>query len=225
MSYQKYNPKREIPYTAKQSVILTPPDKTVLIVVAFLVTIGIIAIFSASAPKCMEMGQNPARFALFQIFFLIIGLIGMKFFMNYDYKNLVPWTMLITGTVVVSLLLVAFTPLGVTVNEAKRWLNIGFTQLQPSEFAKFAVVLLMGSAFCKNSKIWDSSKMIYFVPVLIMVALIYKQPNLSMVILLMSTCLVCWLSAGGPIKLFAFLFAGGFVAGAATIKTVLFYHL
>ena len=221
MSYQKYNPKREIPYTAKQSVILTPPDKTVLIVVAFLVTIGIIAIFSASAPKCMEMGQNPARFALFQIFFLIIGLIGMKFFMNYDYKNLVPWTMLITGTVVVSLLLVAFTPLGVTVNEAKRWLNIGFTQLQPSEFAKFAVVLLMGSAFCKNSKIWDSSKMIYFVPVLIMVALIYKQPNLSMVILLMSTCLVCWLSAGGPIKLFAFLFAGGFVAGAATITTAL----
>lgn len=69
--------------------------------------------------------------------------------MNYDYKNLVPWTMLITGTVVVSLLLVAFTPLGVTVNEAKRWLNIGFTQLQPSEFAKFAVVLLMGSAFAK----------------------------------------------------------------------------
>ena len=145
----------------------------------------------------------------------------MKFFMNYDYKNLVPWTMLITGTVVVSLLLVAFTPLGVTVNEAKRWLNIGFTQLQPSEFAKFAVVLLMGSAFCKNSKIWDSSKMIYFVPVLIMVALIYKQPNLSMVILLMSTCLVCWLSAGGPIKLFAFLFAGGLVAGAATITTAL----
>ena len=77
MSYQKYNPKRDIPYTSKQSVIFTPPDKTVLIVVAFLVTIGIIAIFSASAPKCMEMGQNPARFALFQIFFLIIGLLGM----------------------------------------------------------------------------------------------------------------------------------------------------
>ena len=221
MSYQKYNPKREIPYTAKQSVILTPPDKTVLIVVAFLVTIGIIAIFSASAPKCMEMGQNPARFALFQIFFLIIGLIGMKFFMNYDYKNLVPWTMLITGTVVVSLLLVAFTPLGVTVNEAKRWLNIGFTQLQPSEFAKFAVVLLMGSAFCKNSKFWDSSKMIYFVPVLVMVALIYKQPNLSMVILLMSTCLICYLSAGGPLKAYALFFGSCAVAGAATITTAL----
>ena len=221
MSYQKYNPKRDIPYTSKQSVILTPPDKTVLIVVAFLVTIGIIAIFSASAPKCMEMGQNPARFALFQIFFLIIGLLGMKFFINYDYKKLLPWTLFIRIGVVISLLLVAFTPLGITVNEAKRWLNIGFTQLQPSEFAKFAVVLLMGSAFYKNSKIFDSSKMIYFIPILIMVALIYKQPNLSMVILLLSTCLVCWLNAGGPIKLFAVGGVCGAIGLAATITTAL----
>ena len=67
MSYQKYNPKREVPYTPKQSIILTPPDKTILIVVAFLVTIGIISIFSASAPKCIEMGANPTKFFLQQL--------------------------------------------------------------------------------------------------------------------------------------------------------------
>ena len=202
MYYQKYNPKNESRYTPKQSVILTPPDKTVMIVVAFLVTIGIISIFSASAPKCMELGQNPAKFALFQIFFLMdfkflcscrkLGVIGMKFFINYDYKNLVVWTMPITITVVVALILVAFTPLGVTVNESRRWLNIGFTNLQPSEFAKLAVVLLMASAFNKNSKIFDQNKWIYFIPVLIMVGLIYKQPNLSMVILLFMTSLIIW---------------------------------
>ena len=104
MSYQKYNPKREVPYTPRQSIILTPPDKTILIVVAFLVTIGIISIFSASAPKCMELGQNPARFALLQILFLVFGVIGLKFFINYDYKNLVAWTMPITILVVVGLL-------------------------------------------------------------------------------------------------------------------------
>ena len=165
MYYQKYNPKNESRYTPKQSVILTPPDKTVMIVVAFLVTIGIISIFSASAPKCMELGQNPAKFALFQIFFLMLGVIGMKFFINYDYKNLVVWTMPITITVVVALILVAFTPLGVTVNESRRWLNIGLTNLQPSEFAKLAVVLLMASAFHKNSKIFDQNKWIYFTKV------------------------------------------------------------
>lgn len=221
MSYQKYNPKREVPYTPKQSIILTPPDKTILIVVAFLVTIGIISIFSASAPKCMELGQNPARFALLQILFLVFGVIGLKFFINYDYKNLVAWTMPITILVVVGLLLVAFTPLGVTVNESRRWLNIGFTNLQPSEFAKFSVVLLMASAFYKNSKIFTSSKWIYFVPVIIMMGLIYKQPNLSMIILIFMTSLIIWLSAGGPLKLVATLGISGAIGLAATITTAL----
>ncbi len=221
MYYQKYNPKREEPFAPKQSVILTPPDKTVLVVVAFLVTIGIISIFSASAPKCMELGQNPARFALFQIFFLIIGIFGMKFFINYDYKNLVVWTMPITIAVVVCLILVAFTPLGVTVNESRRWLNIGFTNLQPSEFAKLSVVLLTASAFYKNSKIFDSNKFIYFASILFMVALIYKQPNLSMVILLLMTSLIVWLSAGGPLKLVLTLGAAGFAFGVTMITTAL----
>lgn len=221
MSYQKYNPKNEIPYTPKQSVILTPPDKTIMVVVAFLVTIGIISIFSASAPKCMELGQNPAHYALFQIFFLIIGIVGMKFFINYDYKNLILWTMPITITVVIALVLVAFTPLGVTVNESRRWLNLGFTNLQPSEFAKFAVVLLMSSAFFKNSKIFESAKWIYFIPVLVMVALIYKQPNLSMVILLGMTSLIIWLSAGGPLKFIVTCFTAGLVFAVTMITTAL----
>lgn len=222
MSYQKYNPKREAPYTPKQGVILTPPDKTVLIVVAFLVTIGIISIFSASAPKCMELGQNPARFALFQLLFLVIGVFGMKFFVNYDYKNLILWTMPITIGVIVALLLVGFTPLGVTVNESRRWLNLGFTNLQPSEFAKMAVVLLMASAFNKNSNIFDSNKWIYFfIPILVMVGLIFKQPNLSMVILLLMTCLIVWLSSGGPLKLVLTIGGIGFAFGVTMITTAL----
>ena len=220
MYYQRYKHSQDNNnnYAPKQGIILTPPDVTIMIVVAFLVTIGIISIFSASAPKCMQLGQNPARFALFQMLFLVIGVVGMKFFINYDYKKLVPWTMPVTIAVAIGLLLVAFTPLGVTVNESKRWLNIGFTNLQPSEFAKMATVMLMAIAFHKNAKIFVSQKWVYFIPILIMVLLIFKQPNLSMVILLLSTCLICWLSAGGPLKLIITLGAIGGV-GAVTMIT------
>lgn len=220
MYYQRYKHSQDNNnnYAPKQGIILTPPDVTIMIVVAFLVTIGIISIFSASAPKCMQLGQNPARFALFQMLFLVIGVVGMKFFINYDYKKLVPWTMPVTIAVTIGLLLVAFTPLGVTVNESKRWLNIGFTNLQPSEFAKMATVMLMAIAFHKNAKIFVSQKWVYFIPILIMVLLIFKQPNLSMVILLLSTCLICWLSAGGPLKLIITLGAIGGV-GAVTMIT------
>lgn len=203
------------------SVIISPPDKTLLVVVAFLVILGLMAIFSASAPKSMEMGLNPARFVFNQMFFLVLGFFGMKFLTNYDYKNLVPWTMLTAIFVVILLALVNYTPLGVTVNEAKRWISIGFFQFQPSEFAKPAVVMLLASAFYKNCNPFDKNKMVYFIPILLMIFMIYKQPNLSMVILLGLTSIVMYLSAGGSMK--AFLSMIGF--GVFAITTAGVTHL
>ncbi len=185
------------------SVIISPPDKTLLVVVAFLVILGLMAIFSASAPKCMDAGVNPAKFLFSQIIYLVVGFIGMKFLTNYDYKNMVVWTIPLTFFVILCLILVNYTPLGVTVNEAKRWIGIGMFQFQPSEFAKPAVIMLLASAFYKNDVIMDNHKIVYyFLPILIMVFMIFKQPNLSMVILLMLTSLVMYLSAGGPLKFF-----------------------
>lgn len=220
MSYPRTGNKRQQNYEPQMGVIISSPDKTLLVVVTFLVILGIMAIFSASAPKSMEMGANPAEFVFKQIVFLVLGFFGMKYLANYDYKNLVAWTMPFMIIVVVLLALVNYTPLGVTVNEAKRWINIGFFQFQPSEFAKPAVVLLLASAFYKNCKI-DSSKMIFFIPILLMIFMVYKQPNLSMVILLMLTSLVMYLSAGGPLKIFVL----GAVAGVFGIMTAGATHL
>ena len=211
MSYQKYQNKRPSDYEPQMSVIISAPDRTLLVVVAFLVILGIMAIFSASAPKCMEMGINPAKFAFNQILFLVIGFLGLKFFTNYNYKNLVPTTMIFAIFVLVLLALVNYTPLGVTVNEAKRWINIGFFQFQPSEFAKPAVVLLLASAFYKNCEV-NSSKWIYFLPILAMIFMVFEQPNLSMVILLGMTSLIMYISAGGPLKVFVGLGAAAIFA-------------
>lgn len=200
-------------YEPQMSVIISSPDRTLLLVVAFLVILGLMSIFSASAPKCMEMGTNPAGFLFNQMIFLVIGFIGMKFLTNYDYKNLIIWTMPIMIIEVVMLILVNFTPLGVTVNGARRWISLGFFQFQPSEFAKPAIVMLLASAFNNNSKIFDNNKMVYFIPIFLMLFMVYKQPNLSMVILLLTTSLVMYLSAGGPLRLLWLGMGGAAFAG------------
>ncbi len=212
MSYPKYS-NRKSSYAPKYSVTVSPPDRTLMIVVAFLVIIGLMSIFSASAPKCIEADITPLKFVAQQFVFMILGVLGIKFFSNYDYKNLVPLTMLVAIFVIILLALVGLTPLGLTVNNSTRWLNLGPLSFQPSEFSKLAVVLLLASAFYKNPKI-TQQKMVYFLPILIMVLFIFKQPNLSMVILLGLTSLIMWLSAGGPLKLaFTTIFGGiGFVA-------------
>jgi len=175
-------------------------DKPLLIAVISLVVIGLMAIFSASAPKCAEMGLNPARFLIQQIFGVIIGFVGLKFLSNFHYKKLLSYTMPFVSFVIIMLILVKVA--GVTVNGAQRWINIGPMNLQPSEFAKPAVVMLLAAAFSKNALLLDEKKITRaFIPILIMVGLIFVQPNLSMVILLLATSVTIYLCAGGSFRL------------------------
>lgn len=202
MSYQKYK-SRKTSTGGKSSSVISPPDKTIIIVVTFLVVIGIMAIFSAGAPKSIMHGENPAAFAIKQMIWLFFGVLGMKYFMNYDYKKLSGWAVPFAWFVIAMLLLVDFTPLGVTVNGAKRWIMLGPFQFQPSEMTKPAVILLLASAFHRDAIIFAEHKIFrYFLPIVLMVFLVFKQPNLSMVILLGIVSVITYLNAGGSVKMF-----------------------
>ena len=194
MSYQNSRPADKMSSQNMQS------DRPLMIAVIFLVVIGLMAIFSASAPKCIDMGLNPARFLIQQIFGVIIGILGLRFLSNFHYKKLINYTMPFVGIVIMMLLLVKFA--GVTVNGAQRWINIGPLSLQPSEFAKPAVVLLLAGAFYKDANIMDNEKIVWaFAPILFMVGLIFIQPNLSMVLLLLATSVAIYICAGGSVQL------------------------
>ena len=174
-------------------------DRPLLVAVIFLVVIGLMSIFSASAPKCIEMGANPARFLIQQIIGVVIGFIGLKFFSNFNYKKLITYTL--PFAVFVIIMLIAVKLVGVTVNGAQRWINFGPLSLQPSEFAKPAIVLLLSGAFCKNTELFNKKFLIAFIPIMIMMGLIYMQPNLSMLLLLLFTSVAIYVCAGGSIKL------------------------
>ena len=204
------------------SVIMSAPDKALLITVIFLVIIGFLAIFSASAPKCLEEGGNPAQFLFKQLICFVVGFIGLKFFTNYDYKKLADWSVIFGCIIIVLLILVDFTPLGVTVNGAKRWINLLGFQLQPSEFAKPAVILMLAAAMKKNADLFDQAKWTSaFIPIIIMLGLIFNQPNLSMVILLMATSVVMFLSAGGSLKLFFSCLGAGIFSIIVAATTII----
>ena len=178
-------------------------DRPLLIAVIFLVVIGLMAIFSASAPKCIDMGLNPARFLIQQIIGVIIGVAGLRFLSNFHYKKLILYTVPFAIFVIIMLILVKVA--GTTVNGAQRWINIGPMSLQPSEFAKPAVVMLLAGTFYRNTKLLDNEKILWaFIPILIMVALIFTQPNLSMVLLLMATSVAIYICAGGSLQLIAY---------------------
>ena len=196
----------------------TPADNILIVTVIFIVVFGLMAVFSASAPKAIGMGDNPFSFTLKQLIWLIGGVAGAYFFSGFDYKKLKPFAGVLTLIVLIALMLVQFTQLGVTVNEAKRWLVIGPLQFQPSEMAKPALVLYFATLFSKNSIILDSQKYPFYIMFAIMLLLIYKQPNLSMIILLIVTALAMFYVAGGSTKIITSGIIGGIIVVAATIR-------
>ena len=196
----------------------TPADNILMVVVIFIIVFGIMAVFSASAPKAISYGDNPFSFTLKQLIWLVAGVFGAMFFSKFDYKKLKPFAGILALTVLGLLALVKFSPLGVTVNEAKRWLVIGPLQFQPSEMAKPALILYFATLFSRNCKILDPQKYPFYFIFGAMLLLIYYQPNLSMIILLLTTSLVMYYIAGGSTKIITSSFVLGALAVATTIR-------
>lgn len=210
MYYQKDN-QRKLRNVTQQNIVITPPDRVLTIVVLFLVIIGIMSVFSASVPKCINAGLNFMHYTLIQIGGVILGYFGLRIMCNFEYKKLLNLTNGFAVFVICMLVLVLAT--GDIINGAQRWISIGPLSLQPSEFAKPAVVMLLAKVFSKDADLMDSKKWSSFLLIIIMVLLIFKQPNLSMVILLFATSVVMYLAAGGSSKLIGLGFLGAFGLG------------
>lgn len=185
---------------AENKVIITPPDKTLIIVSIFILVIGIMSVFSAGSARAIREGFNPTYYLVRQLIGLIIGGVCCYFAtFKLNYKKLQMFTVPYALFVLVLLILTA-SPLGISANGAQRWLSIGGIRFQPSEFAKLAVVLCFAKIFSKDVKIFDPEKYLYYGIFALTIFLIFKQPNLSMVILLLSTSLSIYFCAGGSIK-------------------------
>lgn len=198
MSYQRSNSFHD--RESGNNYIISQPDNTLVTVVIFLVVIGIMAIFSAGSPRAIANGDNPLIFTFKQFVWLVAGIGAACFFSKYDYRNLKKWGILACFIVLILLLMVQFSPFGLMVNEAKRWLAFGPLQFQPSELAKPAVVLAFAGLFSTNVNILDNKKFPFYILFAIMLVLILKQPNLSMVILLCTASVVMYFVAGGQVK-------------------------
>ena len=181
MSAQRYRVQGNV---APTGYILSPPDKGLMIITGFLALFGIMMILSAGASKRVALGTNPGSFAIKQLICFFIGFWAMCKLSRYNYKKLEGIAVKFAWIVVVLLLLIDFTPLGVTVNGAKRWLALGPLQFQPSEIAKICFVMFSASYFSKNPA--KSKTFLGCLPVLaaggVVCFLIILEPNMSITV-------------------------------------------
>lgn len=184
----------------KYEAVKVPYDTGLLISVIMLCVVGFLAVFSASVPMCMSKHINAFHFLIQHIMWLCVGGVGLFFFSKFDYHNLKKYTFKFTIAVIILLLIVKFTPLGVVINGARRWLNFGFFQFQPSELSKLATIMLLASLFSLKQQLFNEKFFVYLATILTMMFVIFKQPNLSMVLILCGICGFMYICSGKTLK-------------------------
>jgi len=177
-----------------------PVDKNLLIVVLLLAVFGIVAIFSASAPEGLHNYEDPLHYPLRHLLFVAIGFVMMFMTSIIHYKNWERWVMPITITVILLIGATLVPGLGKTDYGSSRWLS--FFPLQPSEFGKFACILLWASCLANAKSVLQPNVWKHAGIVALMIVLIFLQPNMSMVLILASTSLMMLIVAGMNLTIF-----------------------
>lgn len=117
-----------------------PIDFMLLIATVSLVFIGIIMVYSSSGPDGVVRYNNSMHYAKRHIFWAFIGFFIMILMSNIDYKI---WKKHADKIFILSifLALLLFTPLGIKIKGATRWLDLGFTTYMPSDGIKLGSIL------------------------------------------------------------------------------------
>lgn len=203
-------PTREVEQDARPK--LSGIDAPFTVLVLLLLVIGLVALFSASYTDAYyRMGGNSYHYIIRQGIFAAIGLAAMVFISRMNYHK---FHYLAIPAMVGSALLLAsrffLSPIWVEHNDATRWINLGFTEFQPSEIAKLAVIV----CFASMMSIYGTKKMHTFrygiVPYVLMLGvlcgLIYSQPHWSAIVIIIGIGAVMmyigganlfWLGLGG----------------------------
>ncbi len=179
----------------------------VFLIVLGLGIFGCIMVYSASSYVASYRYDNPYFYLTKQIIGVALGTIAMIVFSKINYEKLkkFKWVAVIVSAL---LLCLVFIPgIGVENYGAKRWINLGFFTLQPSEFAKFAFVLFSADYLSKNYE--NVGKFKTLLPVLavgiMFCCLIILEPNMSITMCMGLVMLFMLFVGGARMKHFAIL--------------------
>ena len=177
-------------------------DYLILIAVVFLSIIGTVFIYSASNYSASATYNDPFFFVKKQVIGILLGLIAMVFTCNFSYQKLKKAWIPITVISFVGLALVFIPGIGVENYGAKRWINLGFATLQPSEISKFSLILFTAVYFSKSPE--RAKSFIGILPVLLYglatCLLIILEPNMSITVCVAMLMVTMLFACGMQVK-------------------------
>lgn len=182
-------------------------DFMLCITVLLLLALGIVMVLSASAPASIAEGKGSYSYVSKQAVFAVIGIVLMFFISKIDYRfyKKYYWTVYFISWII--LLLVVIPGLGLNVNGATRWINLGFIQFQPSEITKIGMIIFYSGYLTDHKNELKSPINGFIKPLAFLIPpigiLFIVQNHLSVSIVIASVTSIMMLMAGARVLYFA----------------------
>ncbi|GAB3769065.1 rod shape determining protein RodA [Nocardioides ginsengisegetis] len=211
-----------MPPTTPRPLLRAPGlDWILMTAVLALVTLGSLLVWSATSHReDLTMG-DPTAYLRKQLVNVAIGLVLLVLVMATDHR----WVRILAPLVYLCSIagLALVLTMGVTINGSRSWLQLGGMSIQPSEFAKLAVVIGMGLLVAERAE-GRRRTQIGTVEVLGMLAiagvpasLIMLQPDLGTMLVLSATVFGVLATSGAPRRWLLLLAGGGVTAAVAAV--------
>lgn len=166
-----------------------PLDVPFLLLTLLLTGVGLIMLFSASFPMAYYETGNPAHYLIRQGIFAVLGLVAMFLIGRINYERYRAFSRILLLVSIILLILVLIPGIGVTVNNATRWLGVGETfRFQPSEIAKVGVILYFADSISKKKDKMETFRygiLPYAVILGIIAGLMMLEPHFSGTVLIL----------------------------------------
>ncbi|MCR5527307.1 MAG: putative lipid II flippase FtsW [Lachnospiraceae bacterium] len=161
-------------------------DYSMLIVVVLLLCFGLIMVYSASSYEASIKFNDSTYYLRSQLRATVLGIAVMILVSRLDYHI---WKKLAVVAYLGAafLIMLVITPLGMEINGARRWINVGVS-LQPAEAAKLAVIVFCAAKICVIQKSLRKLKgiIIWMGPGIVLAGMIYViTKNMSSAIILL----------------------------------------
>ena len=186
-------------------------DSTFLILTFIILTCGLVMMFSASYAYAFYYYGNSFYFIARQLMFACIGVAAMLFISFFDYHILHRFAWPIMAVSWALLVVVMFLP---KQKGVRRWIDLGFTTLQPSEIAKFALVVIfahMVSIYYSKMKTFRYGIAPFIGVLAVTAGLVVIEPHLSATVLICLIGAVMMFVGGSNLKWFGLAAVAGVV--------------
>jgi len=208
--------------------VLRQMDWILVIVVAGLSAIGILLVWSATQPSLIAAGEDPRTYLKKQLLNVVIGvclMMGVSFFNARQLRAWAPWAFAAT-----LLALAAVRVAGRDINGARAWFNLpGGFQVEPSEFAKVALVLIIATVFARarGGTPGIRSVLIALACAAPLIALVAIEPALGVALVLVVVTGAMVVLSGARLRVIAALavVVGGGIYEAAHLHVLKSYQL